>query len=124
MRNSQELANFIKTVAKSKNISIGTMLSDCGLSINTLSSMKSGGYFPRLEAITKIADYLDTSLDYLLGRTEQDDTNKKGPSPEGNGPSLEELLDQSLIRRLCALSPDELARVDAFVQGLLANREA
>lgn len=70
MNNSQELAKSIKELAKSKNISIGKMLSDCNLSINTLSSMKSGGYFPRLEALAKIADYLDCSVDYLLGRTD------------------------------------------------------
>ena len=67
MINSQELANTIKEVAKSKKIAIGKMLSDCGLSVNTLSSMQSGGYYPRLEAIAKIADYLSVSVDYLLG---------------------------------------------------------
>lgn len=45
------------------------MLSECDLNVNLLSTMQSGGFFPRLEAITKIADYLDCSVDYLLGRT-------------------------------------------------------
>lgn len=52
------------------------MLSDCNLSVNTLSSMQSGGYYPRLEAIAKIADYLDCSVDYLLGRTDIVEVNK------------------------------------------------
>lgn len=69
MINSQELANNIKKHAKLKKITIGTMLSDCKLSVNTLSSMQSGGYYPRLEAIARIADYLGCSVDYLLGRT-------------------------------------------------------
>lgn len=34
----------------------------------------------------------------------------------------EERLDQELIERLCQLSPEELEKVDAFVQGLLAAR--
>ena len=76
MHNSQELANLIKQFAKSKNITIGKMLSDCGLSINTLSSMQSGGYYPRVEAICKIADCLDCSVDYLLGRTDNPDSHK------------------------------------------------
>lgn len=67
MHNSQEVANVIKKLAKSRNITIGKMLSDCSLSINTLSSMQSGGYYPRLESIAKIADYLNVSVDYLLG---------------------------------------------------------
>lgn len=76
MLNSQELANIIKQYAKSKKITIGKMLSDCNLSINTLSSMQSGGYYPRLEGITKIADYLNCSVDYLLGRTDNPEINK------------------------------------------------
>lgn len=76
MRSSQELAIAIKTIAKSKNITIKQMLTDCALSINTLSSMQSGGYYPRLEAIARIADYLDCSVDYLLGRTDKPEVNK------------------------------------------------
>lgn len=76
MHNSQEVANSIKTLAKARKVTIGKMLSDCSLSINTLSSMQSGGYYPRLEAICKIADYLDCSVDYLLGRTEKPEVNR------------------------------------------------
>lgn len=75
MKNSQELAITIKEIAKSKKIAIGQMLRDCDLSINTLSSMQAGGYYPRLEAISKIADYLGCSVDYLLGRSESKQTN-------------------------------------------------
>ena len=76
MHNSQEVANTIKTYAKNKKIAIGAMLVDCGLSKNTLSSMQSGGYLPRTETLTKIADYLDCSVDYLLGRTDNPEINK------------------------------------------------
>lgn len=76
MHNSQEVATIIKQTTKIKNISIGKMLSDCGLSKNTLSSMQSGGYLPRIETIVRIADYLDCSLDYLLGRTDNPEVNK------------------------------------------------
>lgn len=71
MRNSQEVAIAIKSLAKSKNIPIGKMLLDCNLSKNTLSTMQSGGYLPRTETLAKIADYLDCSVDYLLGRTQE-----------------------------------------------------
>ena len=53
-----------------KKITIGKMLSDCDLSKNTLSTMQSRGYLPRAETLIKIADYLDCSVDYLLGRTD------------------------------------------------------
>lgn len=76
MHNSQEVATTIKLLTKSKNISVGRLLSDCELSKNTLSSMQAGGYLPRLETIAKIADYLDCSVDYLLGRTDNPEINK------------------------------------------------
>ncbi len=76
MHNSQEVSNIIKSYAKSKKIAIGKMLSDCNLSKNTLSSMQSGGYLPRAETLIKIADYLDCSVDYLLGRTDNPEVNK------------------------------------------------
>ena len=34
----------------------------------------------------------------------------------------ERLLDEQLIQRLCSLTPEELGKVDAFVQGLIASR--
>ena len=77
MYNSQELANLIKALLKAKNETVGKMLKECGLSINTLSSMQAGGYYPRIEAICKIADYLDCSVDYLLGRTNNPNAHKE-----------------------------------------------
>lgn len=76
MNPSQEVAALIKKLAKTKKIAIGKMLADCDLSVNTLSSMQSGGYYPRLEAISKIADYLDCSVDHLLGRTDNPEVNR------------------------------------------------
>lgn len=76
MKNSQEVAKTIKMLAKQKKIPVGKMLSDCELSINTLSSMQSGGFYPRMEAIVKIADYLNCSVDYLLGRTDVPEINR------------------------------------------------
>ena len=76
MHNSQNVAMTIKTLAKTKKITIGQMLSDCDISKNTLSTMQSGGYLPRVENLAKIADYLDCSVDYLLGRTDNPEINK------------------------------------------------
>ena len=81
MYSSQKVSDKIKATAKSQNIAIGKMLSDCDLSKNTLSSMQSGGYLPRTETLAKIADYLNCSVDYLLGRTDDTATVNNAPSP-------------------------------------------
>lgn len=74
--NSNNIANRIKFIVKHKNIQIKVMLDECGLSKNTLSSMLSGGSTPKSENLAKIADYLDVSVDYLLGRTDKPEINK------------------------------------------------
>lgn len=80
MYSSDMVADRIKYTAKQKKCSVGALLSDCGLSKNTLSSMRSGGFLPRIETIVRIADYLDCSVDYLLGRTDVPEVNRGGDS--------------------------------------------
>lgn len=75
MYNSQEIAQRIKQVAKQQNINIGEMLSNCGLGINTVSKIAKGTDILTLN-FAKIADYLDCSVDYLLGRTDKPEVNK------------------------------------------------
>lgn len=77
MHNSQEVASTIKTLLKSKGISAGKMLSDLELNKNSLFTMQTSGYLPRAETLVKIADYLDCSVDYLLGRTDVPEVNKR-----------------------------------------------
>ena len=52
------------------------MLTDCDINKNALYTMQASGYLPRAEALARIADYLDCSVDYLLGRTDNPDVNK------------------------------------------------
>ncbi len=68
MNNPQLTADEIKKLAKQKNVSISKLLLDCGLNKNALYTMQNSGYYPRVEALIKIADYLECSVDYLLGR--------------------------------------------------------
>lgn len=76
MNNPQDTAALIKNMAKSRGVSVSKMLTDCGLNKNAVYTIQSSGYFPRVEALVKIADYLDCSVDYLLGRTDNPDINK------------------------------------------------
>lgn len=65
---SSEVADRIRLLAKAKNISVSTMFSEIGLGKNTLMNFKTS--MPKADNIAKIADYLDVSVDYLLGRTD------------------------------------------------------
>lgn len=81
MNNSQITANLIKKTAKSKKIAISKLLSDCELNKNALYTMQSEGYYPRVEALIKIADYLGCSIDYLLGRTDNPKAHESSVTP-------------------------------------------
>lgn len=66
--NSAVIADNIKSLAKERQKSARNMLSEIGLGPNTISHMRQGR-MPLAENLAKIADYLDCSVDYLLGRT-------------------------------------------------------
>ncbi len=67
MYNSFNIAQRIKSTAKTKGVSIKEVLEKAGLGFNTMSNMKTS--MPKADNIAKIADYLGCSVDYLLGTT-------------------------------------------------------
>lgn len=75
MYNSQEIANRIKLRAKEQGFSVSTVLSSCELGKNTVSKIGQGTDILTLN-FARIADYLDCSVDYLLGRTDNPDINR------------------------------------------------
>ena len=76
MYNSQTVADRIKKAAKDKNFKLKTMLSDLQLGINLISQIANGSSVTASN-LSKIADYLDCSVDYLLGRTDDPNAHKK-----------------------------------------------
>lgn len=68
MYNATEVATKINQILKEKQLSQKDMLEKCGLSKNAISSMLSRGSMLRADNLAKIADYLDCSIDYLMGR--------------------------------------------------------
>ena len=65
---SSDVAERIKDIAKAKNIPLKELLDKAGLGINTMNNMKTS--MPKSDNLAKIADYLDVSVDYLLGRSD------------------------------------------------------
>lgn len=70
MYKTTETVMRIKETARKKGIKISDIMSECDLSINTLSSMNTRGSWVQANSLAKIADCLDVSVDYLLGRTD------------------------------------------------------
>ncbi len=73
--NSSNIAETIKIRSKSRGIAIKDMLKDLELGSNTMSHMRHGRIIAS-DSLACIADYLDCSVDYLLGRTDNPEINK------------------------------------------------
>lgn len=69
MDNAQ-VADRIKDLCKSKKITVKSMLESCDLSPNFIYDFTKKGQVPSVNKIETIADYLECSVDYLLGRSE------------------------------------------------------
>lgn len=71
---SNNVAERIKQTSKEKGIPLKKVLENAGLGFNTMSNMKTS--MPKADNLAKIADCLDCSVDYLLGRTDNPEINK------------------------------------------------
>lgn len=83
MYNTQEIVTLLEAIASVKKISINKLLQESGLDKNVIYRMKAQNQMPSVDKIVKIADYLDCSVDYLLGRTDiPDNPNLKSQDKE------------------------------------------
>lgn len=90
----------IITLINSKGISEKQFLQDIGLNRSALSDWKSGKNKSYTKHLSKIADYFNVSVDYLLGKT--------------NNPTLDEQLkdiDFALAGKIHDLTDDEKQRI-------------
>lgn len=74
-----ELYKRIKSLCDTRNINITQLCRDSGASRGSLSDLKMGRK-QRLstETLSKIANYFNVSVDYLLGKTEEKTPSKHG----------------------------------------------
>lgn len=79
---SSEIAARIKFMAKQKNVTVGAMLEAIELGKNTMTNFKTS--MPKADNLAKIADYLDCSVDYLLGRTDNPEFGTSTLQNSGN----------------------------------------
>ena len=73
---SPNIADCVKAMAKTQGVTIKTMLTDLELGSNTMSNMRHDRMIAA-DSPAKIADYLDCSVDYLLGRTDDPQSHRK-----------------------------------------------
>lgn len=75
MYNAELLKSRIKAMCKERGTSLKELLAACDLSINVVSRINDAGGMYSF-SLARIADYLDCSVDYLLGRTDKPEVNR------------------------------------------------
>jgi len=85
------------------------------MSRRTVAAWESGDRTPSFSTLSDVADTLNVSVDFLLGRT--DEQNKKQPAMKNGG-----LLD-AIIARVQDLPDSALPFVSAYLDGIQTGRE-
>ena len=75
MFTSTDLANNIKARAKAKGYTIEKLLNECKLGENTINQLKHKQGLSCF-SLLKIAQCLECSIDFLMGRTDNPEINK------------------------------------------------
>lgn len=112
MYNSHEIAKRIKSQCRQMGMPLGEMLSTCGLGINTISKISNGNDILTLN-FAKIADCLDCSVDYLLGRS---------ATPDRSGGYISPALSR-LVDAAADLTDEEVEKAVEYVDFLRASRK-
>lgn len=104
MYNSQDIAERIKNAAAQNNCKLGDMFAELGISANTLHNMKTS--MPKTDTLAKIADYLNVSVDYLLGR-------QKNSTPDE--------IRSAIISKVYAMSDEQAKKLLDLLESLVSE---
>lgn len=66
----------LKYLRKNNNITQKTISNYLGIHINSYQKYEQGTREPNFDALLKIADYFNVSIDYLFGRTDNPEINR------------------------------------------------
>jgi transcriptional regulator with XRE-family HTH domain len=81
------------------------MFAELGISANTLHNMKTS--MPKTDTLAKIADYLNVSVDYLLGR------ETKNSTPDQ--------IRSAIINRVYAMSDEQAEKLLDLLESLVSE---
>lgn len=108
--------NKMRELRKQAGLTMKELGRIVGVSESTISLYERGQHEPDLVTLSRIAECLNASVDYLLGRDDVPDTKKE--------PAIADRPDDQFRARVALLSPENRARMDAYLDGLLAAQDA
>lgn len=106
------MENNLKRIRNSKNLLQTKVAMDLNTTQETISSYETGRVFPSSDMLIQLADYYNTSIDYLLCRTKYDlpiDDIKPNNISES---------DFILLNKINKLSSINKAKIEGYIDGL------
>lgn len=112
------LLDRIKELMNDRQINARQLTSELGISSSSLTDWNKGKSSPSLDAVIKISDYFDVSIDYLVH-------GKNTPTIRELDSSVHNLdfsnhLDIDLLKKFHQLTPDLQEKLLAYADGMLA----
>lgn len=110
----------LRTARKNANLTLEELAARYNYRFNgkiskgTLSKYENGHQEPMISVVANLSEILSVSVDYLLG--------VEGLPNDTSGEQTDPVLDEILVDLLCELTPEEVIKVTAYIEGLIANR--
>lgn len=106
------MKNNLKQIRNSKDLLQTKVAMDLNITQETVSSYETGRVFPSSDMLIKLADYYNTSINYLLCRTKFDiPINDIKPNNISDS-------DFILLNKINKLSPNYKSKVEGYIDGL------
>lgn len=102
--------DLILSIISQRGITKAKLLADTGLNRNSFVNWRKLGTHPKSDDLTKIANYLGVTVDYLLGRD----------TPSGLSLSPDE---EELVRCYRRLNNDGKKKMNDYLDDLLGNEK-
>lgn len=113
MRSLPELVEFIRVSCKNKNSSITKMEKDLNFANGTVGKWANGKRYPPKDKLSLVADFLQISIEELMGEPEQ----KEKPAPGGSE------LDARFDALLSQMTDADLADLLEYMEFKVAKRK-
>lgn len=106
-----------KQLCDSRGISCNKAALEIGLSNATVPKWKKTGFTPRGETLSKIADYFEVSIGYLL-----DEETEKAPTPQGERQDILDEVDVAFYGDYKELTEDDKETLRAMARVMRERR--
>lgn len=104
--------NSLQTIRKKLGLKQTKVAMDLGTTQETISSYETGRIFPNIDMLIALANYYNTSIDYLLCRTKYD-----MPIDDVKPNNISD-TDFILLNKINKLSTTNKAKVEGYIDGL------